>query len=38
MGALPELLGDRVHRALPLSDLDAAELVRAPPSRPRRPF
>jgi acyl-CoA synthetase (NDP forming)/RimJ/RimL family protein N-acetyltransferase len=33
-GALPELLGDRVYRALPLSDLDAAELVRAPRATP----
>jgi acyl-CoA synthetase (NDP forming)/RimJ/RimL family protein N-acetyltransferase len=33
-GALPELLGDRVYRALPLSDLDAAELVRGPRATP----
>lgn len=33
-GVLSELLGDRVYRALPLSDLDAAELVRAPRATP----
>ena len=29
-----DLLGDRAYRALPLTDLDAAELVRAPRAFP----
>ena len=33
-GVLGDLLGDRAYRALPLSDTDAAELVRAPKAAP----
>ena len=33
-GVLGDLLGDRAYRALPLSDSDAAELVRAPRAAP----
>jgi acyl-CoA synthetase (NDP forming) len=33
-GVATDLLGDRAFRALPLSDLDAAELVRAPRAFP----
>jgi acyl-CoA synthetase (NDP forming)/GNAT superfamily N-acetyltransferase len=33
-GVLGDLLGDRAYRALPLSDVDAAELVRAPKAAP----
>ena len=35
-GVATDLLGDRAYRALPLTDLDAAELVRAPRCRPAR--
>jgi acyl-CoA synthetase (NDP forming)/GNAT superfamily N-acetyltransferase len=33
-GLLGDLLGDRAYRALPLSDVDAAELIRAPKAAP----
>jgi acyl-CoA synthetase (NDP forming)/RimJ/RimL family protein N-acetyltransferase len=33
-GVATDLLGDRAYRALPLTDLDAAELVRAPRAWP----
>jgi acyl-CoA synthetase (NDP forming)/GNAT superfamily N-acetyltransferase len=33
-GVATDLLGDRAYRALPLTDLDAAELVRAPRAFP----
>ena len=33
-GVLSDLLADRAYRALPLSDVDAAELVRAPKAAP----
>ncbi|HEY0637748.1 MAG TPA: GNAT family N-acetyltransferase [Pseudonocardiaceae bacterium] len=33
-GVLGDLLGDRAYRAVPLSDVDAAELVRAPKAAP----
>jgi acyl-CoA synthetase (NDP forming) len=33
-GVATDLLGDRAYRTLPLSDLDAAELVRAPRAYP----
>src|SRR6201747_3308824 len=33
-GVATDLLGDRAYRTLPLSDLDAAELVRAPRAWP----
>lgn len=33
-GMVSELLGDRAYRAVPLSDVDAADLVRAPRAAP----
>lgn len=33
-GAMSELLGDRAYAAVPLSDVDAAEMVRAPRAAP----
>ncbi|WP_198943318.1 acetate--CoA ligase family protein, partial [Actinokineospora bangkokensis] len=33
-GVVSDLLGDRAHRAVPLTDSDAASLVRAPRSAP----
>ncbi|WP_156758255.1 bifunctional acetate--CoA ligase family protein/GNAT family N-acetyltransferase [Actinokineospora pegani] len=33
-GVVSDLLGDRAHRAVPLTDVDAASLVRAPRSAP----
>lgn len=33
-GMVSDLLGDRAYRAIPLSDVDAAELVRAPRAAP----
>ncbi|WP_424185180.1 GNAT family N-acetyltransferase [Actinokineospora sp. G85] len=33
-GVVSDLLGDRAHRAVPLTDADAASLVRAPRSAP----
>ena len=33
-GVATDLLGDRAYRTLPLTDLDAAELVRAPRAWP----
>jgi acyl-CoA synthetase (NDP forming) len=33
-GVISDLLGDRAYRALPLTDVDAASLVRAPKAAP----